>query len=141
MMEEALRALLAGDPGIAGLVGGRIYPVERPQGSALPAITYHLVSSVPGHAMGGLTGLVDARVQIDAWAEPSTTRSSYDTAKRIGRAVRAALGGFRGTVGGTDIGGIFLEDEDDGRADGAGDVARLHRNRTDIRIWHREVTS
>ena len=69
--EPLVRALLLADPAVSAAVGGsRIYPLIRPQGSALPAITYQRVSRiridplrVPADAQ-----VQNARLQMDCWA-------------------------------------------------------------------------
>lgn len=137
-MEEALHALLTADAGVAAIVGARVTPYERLQGGALPALTYARISGRRDYAHDGPTGFSESRVQLDAWADPAADASAYGTAKAAARAAVAAVSGYRGTVGPTRIGGIFVEAERDLRGDTAGDTQRLARVSLDLTIWHTE---
>lgn len=81
--EVALRARLVAVPAVAALVGGaaapRIYPLIRPQGTGLPALTYQRIAeqrsdpltkppypTPPGATAPRLLTLT--RFQYDAWA-------------------------------------------------------------------------
>jgi hypothetical protein len=92
-MEEALRAILAADATLSGLVGTRIYWDTIPQGKPSPNIAMWLVSSVPDYHMAGASGLVESRVQVDCRGD------SWASAKAVARAVEAVLGGFVGQQG------------------------------------------
>lgn len=84
-MQGAFRSRLIDNAGVSALVGQRVYWVERPQSSTLPAITLQIISEDRPQHMKGFTGLDWARVQIDAWA------LSYGEAKGIVEAVIAAI--------------------------------------------------
>ena len=73
--EPLVRALLLDDDAVSTAVGGsRIYPMIRPQGSTLPAITYQRVSRSrvdPFNRSDPLDAderVQNARLQIDCWA-------------------------------------------------------------------------
>ncbi len=68
-MEKDLRSYMLTLSGITDLVSSRIYPVDRPQGSELPAITYSRVSGGPEYAEDGETGLEFGRMQLRYWGE------------------------------------------------------------------------
>ena len=103
-IEDALYSLLAASGAVASHVGDRIYPVVRPQNSALPAIVYQQISGPRSHAMDGPSSLVESTWQVSCWA------ASYTQAEQLMDAVRSTLDGYSGTVAGVDIEGIFLID-------------------------------
>ena len=111
-MEEALIARLLGIAAVGGMVGTRVYPGSRPQGSALPAVVLNRISGGPLYADDGEVGLEQARIQVDCWA------ASYAGAKLLARAVTASLSAFEGTVGETTFQLIELDIEQDLREGG-----------------------
>jgi len=84
-MEGALRARLIADASTAALVGSRIYWEDRPQASALPALTLSLPVDGRDQHLGGLQSVRDVQLQVDVWAR------SYAEKKAIKEAVIAAL--------------------------------------------------
>lgn len=139
-MESALYELLTSDPRISAAVSDRVYPLERPQGSALPAITYQRVGGDRDYDMQGATGLVESRFLIGFWGEDGNGKSGYKAAKELRAWARDLFcpdGGFRRTVRSTDIQGIFISSEDDTRQDGPTNrsVARVL---LDCTFWHQE---
>lgn len=89
-MEEELRGLLLADAGVQALAGTRVNFGVHPQGLAWPGVVMNTVSEVPDYVLSGESGTTDARVQVDCYGE------TYGAAKRLGRAVRAALSGYAG---------------------------------------------
>ena len=71
--EPLVRALLLDDPSSAAVGGTRIYPLIRPQGTPLPAITYQRVSRTRIDPLNGMERVQNARLQLDCWA-PTTAR-------------------------------------------------------------------
>lgn len=63
-MQGALRARLVGQTG----AGSRVYWLDRPQASALPAITLQIISRDRAQHTEGFQELQSARVQVDVWA-------------------------------------------------------------------------
>ena len=105
-----VRGILIGDSAIAALAGTRVYPVLLPQAPTLPAITYQFVSGFREPGLDGPPGLNRARVQLDCWA------STYMESEALANAVRLALDGFQGGVGGSparQVQGIFFAAERD----------------------------
>lgn len=140
-MEEALFELLQSDARIKGAVSDRIYPMERPQGSPLPAITYQRAGGLRDYDMQGATGLVESRYLIGFWSERLRDKSAYKGAKELRSWTRDLFspdGGFRRTVGSTEIQGIFINNEDDYRTDGATGVGVV-RVLLDCTFWHKET--
>jgi len=131
-METDFRALLAADATVAGLVGSRVYPTVRPQGAALPCITFQPISMSADYTLSDATGFEVARVQVDIYG--ATATSAYAARD----AVQAAISGHQGTQGDTDFRGIFI----DGlramhETDGAG--GSVHRVSIDFEIHHRRA--
>ncbi len=70
-IDAALRAKLEATSAVTALVSTRIYPDELPQGSALPAIRYSLISDIPDRHVPGFR---EARVQVSVYDDdPSPT--------------------------------------------------------------------
>jgi len=88
-MEEDLLALLLASSGVTALVGDRIDWGAIPQGRPWPCVALHLISDPGDHTLDGPTGMMAARVQVDAWA------LTIGEAVVLGRAVRDALDGYR----------------------------------------------
>jgi hypothetical protein len=127
-METALRTLLVGDAGVAALIGTRVSWVERPQGSALPAIVLTRVSTIRQYVHGGQSELVESRVQADCWA------ASYAAAKAVEAAVLAALSGYAGGI----FNAIFAESARDGGRENDGPEA-IYRVSVDFLVHHTEA--
>ena len=80
-MQGALRARLVGQTPAAS----RVYWLDRPQTTGLPAITLQIISRDRDQHMDGFQELQFARVQVDVWAV------SYDTSQDVTEAAVAAL--------------------------------------------------
>ncbi len=126
-MEEALTTILS------SVAGGRRYWVSAPQSlSTRPYIIMLRVSGNRDYAMSGPTGYVQSRIQVDIYDE------SYGGAKTVARAVRDAVSGFAGTIGGVHIQRISVESERDLPADDVGEITELFRTSIDLMIHHDE---
>jgi hypothetical protein len=84
-MDFALRARLIAASPVRALVAQRVTWVQRPQASALPAITLQLVTDDRTQSFAGFDGLQPGYVQIDAWA------LSYVAAKALKEVIIATL--------------------------------------------------
>jgi hypothetical protein len=84
----AVATLLRTDPGVAALVGARIYPGQIPQNASYPCITYALIDDPSVNSHQGSSGLAEARFQFDCWAKTDDLE-----AEAVSRAVRLALVG------------------------------------------------
>lgn len=98
-IRPALRSILIADAAVAATVSSgnspdlyRIYPGVLPQGITLPSIVQNLISEVMGYIMQGDDGLMQARIQVDAWA------LTQDLAVSLASKVYDKLSGFSGTV-------------------------------------------
>lgn len=89
--EAALRARLTGASGVTSIVGQRIYWVERPQATALPAITLQIIDDPREQTMAGFQSRLFCTVQVDVWAANTEAEAGYKIAKRGKEAVIAAL--------------------------------------------------
>lgn len=92
MLETGLVALLNSSAAVTAINGGRIYPLLIPANSALPCVTYQLISTVPEYCNDGPTGFTKSRIQVDTWA------NDYLDAKNLANAVRQTLDGYSGTL-------------------------------------------
>ncbi|HOA28100.1 MAG TPA: DUF3168 domain-containing protein [Arachnia sp.] len=89
---DAIIARLLADPAVASAVADRITPHWAPQGVEPPYIVVSQISATRPHHMGGPSGLVEARVQVDVFAE---ARAACEA---LASDVRRALDGYRGAV-------------------------------------------
>jgi len=122
-MEEALLTHLATNGGVRALVGDRLEWAVR---GVAPCITLHLISHPPDTTLAGQSGLVQARVQIDCWAD------TFLQAKAIGLAVIAALPPRQHTAGGVRF--LACTVNDIGRGRFGETPNHLHRTRIDVRV-------
>ncbi len=126
-MQEALTTILS------SVAGGRRYWLRAPQSlSTHPYVVLNRVSGNRDYHMAGASGYVRSRVQVDVYAE------TYGSAQTTVRAVRDAVSGFAGTVGGTQIQFITVESERDLPVDDAGNITNLFRISIDLMIHHDE---
>jgi hypothetical protein len=116
---------------VATLVGERVHPGVAPQTEATPYISFFRISTPRIRSINGPSGLAYPRFQIEAWSE------DFNVAKQVIDAVRRAIDGFIGTVGGFKVRAASVQDE----GDDFDDVTRQHRARLDVMIWHDEATS
>ena len=126
-MEEALTTILS------TVAGGRRYWVQAPQSlSTRPYLVMHRVSGNRDMHLTGPSRYVRSRVQIDVYGE------SYSQTKTTARAVRDAVSGFVGTIGGVQIQRINVESERDLPDDDTGEITELFRTSMDLMIHHDE---
>lgn len=131
-VREALVSLLSADPGVAALVGDRIFPERLPQGQALPAITYAVIDDRERVNLSGPRGHTTTRVQVDALAATGKLATATD------KAVRDALHGFAGTVGTVVFTSCLRKSQNDAAdADGDGTGGRLARVSADYTLRYR----
>jgi len=116
MIEEAIFKILKDDAAVAAIVGDKIVPQRAAQQTDLPYVVYELISSQHMKDMDGASGLANPLFRLTSW------ETTYAKVKALAEAVRLALVGFRGTIDGNVIQGIFLENQLDGfdlRPDGS----------------------
>jgi hypothetical protein len=132
MLEEALAYLLLSDAGVAGQAGNRVFPLVVPAGTALPALAYQRVSGPRLYSHSGASGIAHPRIQVACVA------SSYAGARRLAALVRTAISGYRGTVSGVSIGGMFVENEVDHYNESPDKADSSWTVWIDVVVWHDE---
>lgn len=132
-VEEGLVALLRGFdlPGLST----RIYPVVRPQGSPLPAITYTRVSRVESVQLAKRTGLAQSRFDLRIYAD------TYTQAYELSNLLKEHLHGHKSLSTGTNFRLIKIDAErdifEDAREVDAGSASFVRI--LDISLWHAEA--
>lgn len=122
-MQGALRARITGASTTAGT---RVYWVDRPQTSALPAVTLQVVSDPRPQHLKGFNTFRRTLVQIDCWA------STYATAAALKEAVLAAVVP-QNTSNGINFDRAIVESSDDSGEMSGG--VFVHRQRIDLAVW------
>lgn len=125
--QGALRARLTAAASVIALVAQRIYWVDRPQASSLPAITLQTIDDGRPRHFDGFQDTRSSVVQIDVWA------TTYAQCRTLAEAVIAALApeaisnGIR-----------FLRSDVDGVRDMGERVETqfIHRTSIDLIVWH-----
>ena len=121
---EALRAYLLSKTEIAGIVGGRIYPVILPQDVVLPAISYQLITQpVELNVTGEYRR--SAYFQIDCWAK------NYLDAVSLCDKVESALNGYSGSMGSVNAILAYIS----ARRDMHDETVEEYRAAVDTTIW------
>jgi len=85
MIEQDIVTALEADSTLSGIIGGRVYPLFRPQTDPLPALVYQRVSTVPTNSITGFSGLDAVRIQFSCYAK------TLLEAKELAEALRAAM--------------------------------------------------
>lgn len=131
-METSLRLLLTGAAAISALVGQRVFWGTIPQGATNPLVALYLISRIPGYTMQGGDGLDESRVQIDI------RDTDLARAWQVRDAIKALVSGYRGTVSGTYLSGIFIQSERQ-RFDRT-DAESFHTLSLDVQIWSKPAS-
>lgn len=132
-LEQALFTYLSDDPGIASLVGDRIYPVRLPEGCVLPAVAWQRISArrlYTHDSFDDTAAFVQARVQFSCWATTALE------AIRIGEALLLALSGYGGDMAGELIGSSMADLE----LDDYEPQHKLYRRIVDFLIAYEEAS-
>jgi len=124
-IERAIRTLLVDDGGVAALVGSRVFPIRREQGSSLPAIVYQQISGPRFYKVTEPMGWVESRFQVTCWA------GTYAESRALSDAVREAVGGYSGTSESVIIDHVFIADE--------GDVAQLTAGNAELAMYGKRL--
>ena len=130
IIEEALSAYLLAHASVAALAGTRGYPNVVPQEVALPNWAYQRISGPELMDHGGNAKLESGRFQFTCHGD------EYRDAKNLARAIRAALRGYRGLMGGAggvNVEGIYVI----GEYDGYNEQSRVQTVRLDAEVWYR----
>lgn len=125
---SALHARLTADPQVAASVSMRVYWVNRPQNSDLPAIRLQTISDPRPEHLNGYDGARVVRVQADCFA------TTYGGARQLAEKVIAAVSA-PATAGGI----VFGHTKAEGPRDLGEDTASgfVHRASVDLLVEHR----
>lgn len=129
-MESALTSFLLADAGIAAAVGTRVNWAVLPQAFDRPNIVLTLIAGDRNYTGAAVDRLVQTVVQIDAWA---TTMAA---ALAIANLIETRLSGFRGTHGGIEFAGVFLNAVRSGVEKTPSE--ELHRVSSDYTVWSQQ---
>jgi len=132
VIDEALVQILTGDGAVAALVMDRVYPIVTPQGAELPAVVYQRISGPRDETMDGPSGLASPRYQF------SCIGRGYGEMVAVAEAVRRALDGFRGDVGGVHVDSILMLNEFREFVAATDEQADRWIAHLDFRVWHLE---
>lgn len=97
--DSVIAAALASDGGV------KVYPGAAPQETKPPLIVFQRISTNPEYNQDMAVDIVVARVQVEAWAK------EHDAALALAEKFNRVWSGFRGSIYGFNIHGVFLEDE------------------------------
>lgn len=128
-LEAGLVTFLNSQPGIAGLLGTRLYPLVIPQDAEQPALAYQRIDTPRISSHDGPSGLAKPRIQI------TVTAKTFEMVKALTLLLRRALDGYRGMWGSVPVQKCSVMNEIDGyamEAEGAYTV------RLDLVVWHEE---
>ena len=128
MIEEALYTYLTGYAALAALVGARVYPMQAPQDAIYPLVVYQQVSGPREYSHSGPSNLAHPRFQFTAWA------ATFFESRQVAAQVRAALGGYAGTVGTETLYAVFIDNE----VPVYDDKTKQYGSVIDAMIWHKE---
>ena len=133
-MHEALTELLLGHAPLTALVDNRIHWLELPRGVSLrPYVILQEIGGQDDYHSTGSSGLHSTRVQIEIWAD------IFDSAVAAQRVISTLLSGYRGTVAGTDLQGVFSDGVRDLPGRTLKDETRLYRRSQDFFIhWRKD---
>lgn len=116
--DAIIRAYLAADPGVAGVVGVRVYCPRLPEDCTLPALSFFTRGGAP---LPSYTRVVTPSIQIDCWA------TTLAVARQLYGEVYEALHahwGYPVVIGGTTYAIMSAQEEVHGQdmmdVDGAG---------------------
>ena len=116
----------------------RIHHVQLPQGGAWPALTIQRIGDgrrVWSHE--GPSGLVEARLQLDAWSRDTGAMSGDGLVALVTDALRRTMDGFVGLWGSVRVRKVMLDSE---RSEYDPDVkAQLWRRSQDYLVWYEEA--
>jgi len=133
-LEAAFVAHVNDCEALTSFVGSRVYEEIAEQDSALPYITYQIVSSNrDAYSLDGANGQVESRLQVSCWAASGVKR------RQLADTLRMAVDGYRGFWNGTEIQSVFIDaDEAAFEASAENEQSRAWGWRFDLLITHVE---
>jgi len=106
--EQVLKRRIEATPVLARLLGYRTYPVLAPMSASLPFVTYQRALIERQQTLSVPTGVPRVSVEISTYAV------TYEEAREVADALRAALDGWSGYAYGVEVKHVALETERDG---------------------------
>lgn len=137
MVETALVTILEGIEPLAAIVAARIYPNNAPEGSAMPNLTYSLITGRSVRSLQGASNLRRADFQIDVWStQDADVKGAIDAIYQYFR------GGFAGPVGTYTIAWIEAEEDRDEFTNLASRATELgiYRDVLRLTVWYSQGT-
>jgi len=96
-IESAIVNLINSNDDLVELIDEKIYPINLPQDTALPAIVYQQIIETEPMTTEGALGLIESRFQITCWAD------SHNDCVELAEKLRAALADASGIYAGVII--------------------------------------
>ena len=107
--EKLIADRLQADPGVAAIIGSRVFPVIAPASAAIPFVVWRRQAVVREQTLSGPLGMPTVTLAVDMYAE------TYEAVRELADACRACLDGFGGQVGNyTYVRLVSLLNESDG---------------------------
>ena len=131
-----LTIYLKGAALITAITGTRIFPQQLPQGAALPAIVYSIITGDPMHDFDGPIGFRRTDVDITCWADIDLE------AEQLADAVRLSLDGYSSTWSGNAVESVLDNMNDTVDSLTSGGQSNTKQNYgvvMDFRFHHRTV--
>lgn len=104
-IEEALTIYLLARPGLAALIGTKLYPDSANQNDAMPYVVYIDVNDVKIHTLDGQLDLEQPTKQYTVYA------ATKAAAANVAAQLKLALNDYYGTLSGVNIQKIELQNE------------------------------
>jgi hypothetical protein len=96
-VEDQIVSLLRADPGVAAIVGSRIYAMPAPQGTPSPFLTYQVIASRPsGRVYTAAATHQVMSLQVDCWADDTVDTGSSSRPSQINALAAAVKAGMHG---------------------------------------------
>lgn len=130
-LHEAWWTWLKSRPGVAAALGDRVFPHVLPDRATLPAATYTRTSTDRERNLSGTSGLCRAVIEF------MVAGTTLEQAEAAADAVRQAVDGFQGDLGGVWVWEIAVE----GQGAGYDESLDRHFVGMDIVIEHAETPS
>jgi hypothetical protein len=137
MFEQGLVMLLQADPAVASVAASGGFGFgELPEGTALPAWCYAIITKKPEYTLAGRAGLIDILVQFDVFGQGDAdfTNSGKADCIRLAEGITAVLSGYRGALPDPDrtfIDSCFAE----GERDETEPLSRRYRRILEFKFW------
>jgi len=129
-IEDAVLAYLKSYSGLTALVAKRIYPDDVPEGDALPAVTYMLISPSVMHTLNGKITLEQPIYQYTAYA---TTKIA---ARNVAAQLELALSDYHGAMSGIAVQKIELQGYNSGLITSADGTVKIYTHDLEFEITY-----